>query len=145
MDVKNGYNLDIHIRFEGLKKRDKADHEKCLWWELYRTRIFKDESFKPHDSNWFPFYVSSFPKKAYLSHDYNTRSRWKPFEGAKENYEDLIPKNSKNNYELDDGFFKNKIFQGRVPLVLQVDPNWNVEKIIALISVFSSLYAPCKK
>jgi hypothetical protein len=45
-EVFEDYNLELDIRFKGLKSRDAEDHEKCLRWELARTRIFKEEKYE---------------------------------------------------------------------------------------------------
>lgn len=132
-EIKDGYDLDINIRFVGLKARDSEDHEKCLWWEIYRTKIFKDESFENDEPNRFPFYVSSFPEKSYLEHDYKIRSKWRPVDDSEEIIDDLFEEISGTNYEVDHGICKSKILRERVPLVLQVNPKWGTEKLISLL------------
>ena len=132
-NVKSDYDLDLHIRFRGLKARDADDHEKCLRWEINRTRLFKDNTFKPSNPIWFPFYVGSFPEKPYLAHDYKTRSEWTYFEGVKDDTEDLFKEDHGTNYEVDMGFYKGKIHRERVSVSLNIDPRWNLEKLISLV------------
>ena len=132
-EVKEQYNLDVNVRFNGLRSRDESDHEKCLWWEIYRTRIFKDNSYEPIDPNHFPFYLSTFPDKPYLEHDYMIRSKWGPVKVAEEVLDDLFEEINGTNYEVDHGSFKSKVLRERLPLVLQVNPSWSIEKLISLI------------
>jgi len=132
-EVKSNYDLDLHIRFHGLKARDADDHEKCLRWEINRTRIFKDPKFKPSDPIWFPFYIDSFPEEPYLAHEYKIRSEWTYFQGIKDDTEDLFKEDLGTNYEVDLGFYKGKLYRERVPVSLNIDPRWNLEKLISLI------------
>ena len=132
-EVRKEYDLDMHIRFKGLKQRDSDDYEKCLRWEFNRSKIFKGETCEHSGTIWFPFYVSSFPEKPYLSHDYETRSSWPYFEGVADDSDDLFKEDHGTNYEVDLGFYKGKIFRERVPITLQIDPRWNSEKLISLI------------
>jgi len=135
-DVRSEYNLDIHVRFNGLKLKDADDHEKCLRWEFNRTRLFEDDSFKAQNPIFFPFYVSSFPEIPYLEHDYKTRSDWNYFEGIEDDSEDLFihdEKDSATTYEIDMGFFKGKIRKARVPVTLKIDPRWSSEELIEII------------
>lgn len=69
--------LDRDIRFSSVDKKNEDDLWKCFKWELYRTIAFCNKMPPSFDRKIeFPFYVSSFPSRSYLSHDFNERSLW---------------------------------------------------------------------
>jgi len=81
--------VDRDIRFKGITERDSEDYWRCLRWELFRTIAFCDKMPPTFDSKReFPFYVSSFPKRSYLSHKYEVRRKWERFVGQTEYNED---------------------------------------------------------
>ena len=67
--------LSRDIRFDDLGVFD--DHRKCFEWEYIRTRLFKGDSFDMESlKEVYPFYLKSFPSKAYKSHSLKVRKSW---------------------------------------------------------------------
>jgi len=132
--------LDRHVRFKGLKAGDELDHERCYIWELNRTRIFlgkgleldeideDDEYAKSFTAHPFPFYISSFPLKSYLDHDYEIRRKWTLVKGEEtKNYEDdlLTPFEHLNDEQ--------KPCVHKLPMELYINPSWNKTKFHRLV------------
>jgi len=102
--------LDRNIRFRGLRSGDELDHQRCCEWEIQRTKIFLQRGIEIEGINKieaiegtkeeieyaksfkalpFPFYVKTFPQKAYLDHKYEIRKKWTLWDGEEtKNVED---------------------------------------------------------
>ena len=71
--IKRRY-LDRDIRFSSVDQGDEDDLWRCFIWELYRTIAFCGKMPASLDPNAkFPFYIPSFPRRAYLSHEIKER------------------------------------------------------------------------
>ena len=137
--------LSRDIRFDDLG--DSDDHRKCFEWEYIRTRLFKGDSFDTESvKEVYPFYLKSFPSKAYKSHSLKVRKSWADILDANtKNWEDelLIPFLGSNE-EVDLGFCKDKLLSYKAGVTLYLNPNWSKEKFLKLIadqtnSIFSML------
>lgn len=142
--------LDRDIRFASVDQSDEDDLWKCLTWELYRTIAFCGEMPPSLDAEKeFPFYISGFPQRAYLSHDLSERNGWERFVGQRE---DTDEDRLLSNLGMDTNIFDyNPIFidedgkkttskeikkfrslRSKLPLELYVNPNWTKEKLKSL-------------
>ena len=144
--------LNRDIRFSSVDRGDEDDLWRCFVWELYRTIIYCGEtptSLDPRAE--FPFYIPSFPKRAYLSHDKKERCSWQKFMGQIEDIDKdddrLLSKLSMQtqifDYDpvmigtrgrgLNMGIRKRKhklkSFRRKLELELFVNPNWTKEKL----------------
>jgi hypothetical protein len=122
------------IRFNKVEPDDLDDHQKCFLWELNRTLLYKDikvDTEYPQDE--FPFYVESFPKKAYLSHPFKQRSIWRIFKNSETiDYDDCLLLESSGTREIVEGL-GSKIPATKVPLTIHINPDWPREKIRLLL------------
>ena len=144
--------LDRDIRFSSVDKGDEDDLWRCFVWELYRTIAFCEKMPASLDSNAeFPFYVSSFPRRAYLSHDIKERCSWQRFIGQSDDMdkdeERLLSKLSMQTQIFDHdpvmigargrglnmGIRKRsqklKSLRRKLELELFVNPNWTKDKL----------------
>lgn len=133
-----GLPIGRDIRFDGLEANDRDDYLKCFIWEYCRTRIFKGENL-PVDENLFPFYVNTFPDKAYLDelHPYETRMKWELqlFDVSTDEQSDNLLTESLGTTEkikitlaafnIDESL---KIPAEKVPITLHINPNWSLTK-----------------
>ena len=155
--------LDRDVRFAGVDLTDEDDLWKCLTWELYRTITFCEEMPLSLDKkSEFPFYVPSFPRRAYLSHDINQRCLWKRFK--QNDFSEVLPRQCEDIDEHEDnllndfgtneeihnitpithgirrwirmGFRKRKkeirSLARKLELKIYVNPNWTKSKLKAL-------------
>ena len=126
--------LSRDIRFDGLGDAD--DHRKCFEWEYIRTRLFKGHSFEMESvKEMYPFYLGSFPSKAYKSHSSKVRKSWAGILGTNtKNWEDdlLVPYLGTNE-EVDLGFYKGKLLGYKAGVTLYLNPNWSKEKFLNLV------------
>lgn len=136
--------IDRDIRFLGLKVNCVEDYMKCFIWEYCRTLIFKGESLSK-DENYFPFYISSFPDKAYLdeSHPYEMRSKWELFlldVSTHEHNDNLLIEAlgtieeiriSLSSFNINENIL---IPAEKVPITIHIDPNWSRSKMKRLFS-----------
>ena len=126
--------LNRDILFQNLDSGNKTDYEKCFKWEYLRTRIFKGDKFTSAlPDQEFPFYVKTFPEKAYLSHRKKTRQTWKLFLGSETiNHDECLFLESKGTKEIVDGL-GTKVPATKVPLTMHVSPYWPRDKFKELV------------
>lgn len=142
--------LDRDIRFTAVDINDEDDLWKCFRWELFRTLASCGRMPPSLDKEKeFPFYVRSFPNRAYLSHEKSERLQWERFLGQHEDRgEERLLSNWNMNtssfyhyptYLLKDGTKKksNKkerliSFRSKLALELYVNPNWTKSKLKTL-------------
>ena len=126
--------INQNIRFENIESGNKKDHEKCFIWEYLRTRIFKGEEIKSsYPDQDFPFYVKTFPEKAYLSHRIKTRRTWELSRGSETiDYDECLFLESMGTNYVVEGL-GTKIPATKVPLTMYVSPYWPKDKFKELI------------
>jgi hypothetical protein len=129
---KRIFNRDI--RFENIELGNKSDHDKCFRWEYLRTRIFKGEKItSPIPDQEFPYYVKTFPRKAYLSHRKKTRQAWKLILGAETfDHDECLFLDSSGTEEVIKEL-GTKLPATKVPLTMHVSPYWPRDKFKELV------------
>jgi len=137
--LRDGLPLKRDIRFEGLKLNSLEDYRKCFIWEYCRTRIFKGENLESN-KDFFPFYVTTFPEKAYLddSHSNEIRDKWELLQidvCTHEHNDNLLIESlgtteeinvSLKTFNIDESI---KIPAEKVPITLHINPNWSRSKM----------------
>ena len=137
--LKQDLPIDRDIRFEGLTPHSLEDYRKCFIWEYCRTRIFKGEKLESN-KDFFPFYVTTFPEKAYLddSHSNEIRDKWELLQidvSTHEHNNNLLIESlgttdeinvSLKTFNIDENI---KIPSEKVPITLHINPNWSRSKM----------------
>jgi len=122
------------IRFDKVEPNDLDDHKRCFLWEYNRTLLHEGIEIKsafPEDE--FPFYIDTFPKKAYLSHPFKQRSTWRFFKNAGTvDHDDCLLLGSSGTSEVIEAIGC-KIPATKVPLTIHINPDWPREKLRILI------------
>jgi len=140
VELKAGLRKEMqkHIHFKRLK--DDYDHMACFFWEYHRTVAYLNIEYPAEYSgreNFFPFTENSFPDTPYLSHRLVQRRKWfSQLGGGGINYEeDLLTPFGESDHEIEVDGEKIVFPIFNVPLNLHVNPNWKLEKFLALVRV----------
>ena len=138
VELKAGLRKEMqkHIHFNRLK--DDYDHMACFFWEYHRTVAYLNIEYPAEYSgreNFFPFTENSFPDTPYLSHRLVQRRKWfSQLGGGGINYEeDLLTPFGESDHEIEVDGEKIVFPIFNVPLNLHVNPNWKLEKFLALV------------